>query len=57
MPGNYRLTVTSPDANIQPENVQAILGANGENMTGDLVTFDQSSNNNFLEYTSNIEVK
>ena len=57
MAGNYHLTVTSPYANIQPENVQAILGANGENMTGDLVTFDQSSNNYFLEYTSNIEVK
>lgn len=55
--GNYRLTVTSPVVEIQPENVKAILGENGKNMTGNLVTFDQSWNSYFLEYTSNIEVK
>jgi len=55
--GNYRLTVTSPVVEIQPENVKAILGENGKNMAGDLVTFDQSWNSYFLEYTSNIEVK
>lgn len=55
--GNYRLTVTSPVVGIQPENVKVILGENGKNMVGELVTFDQSWNSYFLEYTSNIKVK
>lgn len=55
--GTYYLTITSPTVSIQPENVKAILGENGKNMTGDLVTFDQSWNSYFLEYKSNIEVK
>ena len=55
--GNYRLTVTSPVVEVQPENVKAVLGENGKNMVGNLVTFDQSWNSYFIEYTSNIEVK
>lgn len=55
--GSYRLTITSPTVSIQPDNVKAILGENGKNMAGNLVTFDQSWNSYFLEYTSNIEVK
>ena len=57
MVGNYRLTITSPTVSIQSENVKAILGENGKNMVGDLVTFDHSWGSYFLEYTSNIEVK
>jgi hypothetical protein len=55
--GNYRLTITSPVVEIQPENVKTVLGENGKNMVGDLVTFDQSFNSYFLEYKSNIEIK
>lgn len=55
--GNYRLTVTSPVVEVQPENVKAVLGENGKNMVGNLVTFDQSMNSYFLEYTSDIEIK
>lgn len=57
MTGTYRLTITSPSVSIQPSNVKAILGENGKNMAGDLVTFDQSWGSYFFEYTSNIEVR
>lgn len=55
--GNYRLTISSPVVEIQPENVKAVLGENGKNMVGDLVTFDPHLNSYFIEYTSNIVVK
>jgi hypothetical protein len=55
--GSYRLTITSPVVEIQPENVKAVLGENGKNMVGDLVIFDQTLNSYFLEYIVNIEVK
>lgn len=55
--GNYRLTITSPVVSIQPENVKTILGKNGGNMVGDLITFDPSWDSYILEYKSNIEIK
>ena len=54
--GNFLLSISSVSTSLQPENVKNIIGKNGANMTGDLITFDQSFNSYFLEYTTNIMV-
>jgi hypothetical protein len=55
--GKYLLSISSISTSLQPENVKNVLGNNGANMTGDLITFDQSFNSYFLDYSTNIEIK
>ncbi len=39
--GTYTLKISTPTANVQPASVQEIIGENGRNLKGDLVTFDE----------------
>jgi hypothetical protein len=49
---NYELTITSPVVSVQPEKIKPLLGENGENLVGDLVSYDASWGSYFLEFKS-----
>lgn len=50
--GNYELTITSPVVSVQPEKIKPLLGEKGENLVGDLVSYDASWGSYFLEFKS-----
>lgn len=39
--GKYTVSITSPTANVQPQNVKEIIGDQGVNLSGELVTDDE----------------
>lgn len=54
--GKYELSVSMSIARLQPEAVQAVIGRAGELMTGPLVSRDDITGDNSIDYTSDVTI-
>jgi hypothetical protein len=52
--GTYQVTVTVPVAQVQPENVQAVIGTQGENLTGPYVKMGVDSK--IVQFSQDIQI-
>jgi hypothetical protein len=55
--GTYRVEVTVPIAQVQPESVRALFGAHGENLTGPYVKKSETfREDNIVEFSQEIRI-
>lgn len=55
--GTYQVTINTPVAQVQPDNVQAIIGKQGENLTGSFVKTASIGDSKIVRFSQDIEIR